>query len=69
MAIIGKLEEGKHVIINSEAVVDSELSDNKGTIKKLWLEPLPNSEPTPLVLIQLDNGETGVVGQHEIKLG
>ncbi len=62
------MKKGDKVVINGEAVEDSELNSNKGTIIKWWDEPLANSEPTPLVKILLDNGDKAVVGQHEIEI-
>jgi len=61
------LEVGQYVQIYGEAVADSELSSNKGTIVKLWNEPLANGEPTPLVKMKLDTGDYGTVGQHEVE--
>jgi len=57
------------VIITDEAVKDSELSGNIGTVVEFFDEPLPNSEPTKLVRVKLDNsGEIVVVGAHEVEL-
>ena len=57
---------GSNVMIDSEAVTDSNLTDNIGIVLELWNEPLVNSEPTPLAKILFNNGKIGVVGQHEI---
>ncbi|QDP56269.1 MAG: hypothetical protein GOVbin3009_36 [Prokaryotic dsDNA virus sp.] len=58
---------GSNVIIDREAMIDSNLTDNKGIVLKLWNEPLKNSQSTPLAKILLDDGTIAVVGQHEIK--
>lgn len=62
------LKVGNLVTITSEAVADQELSKNVGIIDALWDEPLANSEPTPLVKVIFNNGEFGVVGQHEVTI-
>jgi len=58
---------GSNVIIDTEAMVDSNLTDNKGIVLDLWNEPIRNTPPTPLAKILLDDGTIGVVGQHEIQ--
>ena len=62
------MKKGNKVIINSDALIDSQLTESKGKILELWEEPLRNSTHTPLVKILLNNGEIGIVGQHEIQI-
>lgn len=59
---------GSNVIIDREVMIDSNLTDNKGVILKLWDEPLKNSQPTPLAKILLNDGTIEIVGQHEVKV-
>ena len=70
-----KFKKGDKVLISSEAVADSELTSNEGTIKKLFNETAYGSysdgEKVPdykLAEIEFANGLTSVVGQHEISL-
>lgn len=62
-----KANELINVIIDREAMIDSNLTDNKGVVLKLWNEPLKNSQSTPLAKILLGDGTIAVIGQHEIK--
>ena len=64
------MKKGQEVIINSEAVEDSNLPNNEGVIERLFTEPgvgidVPDYE---FVEIKFVDGSKGVVGQHEIKL-
>ena len=62
------MEVGSNVIIDREVMIDSNLTNNKGVVLKLWNEPLKNSQPTPLAKILLDDGTIEIVGQHEVKI-
>lgn len=64
------MKQGDKVNISNEAVVDSKLPTNEGTIKRLFNEPAVGigEADYKLVEIEFEDGSTGVVGQHEIDL-
>ncbi len=62
------MKKGMQVTINSEAVSDSNLPSNIGTIKRLFNEVGVGVPDYEFAEIEFADGSSGVVGQHEISL-
>ncbi|MHA2404809.1 MAG: hypothetical protein ACXADH_17565 [Candidatus Kariarchaeaceae archaeon] len=63
------MKKGDRVIISGEAVGDSELPSNEANVVRLFEEAGTNNPiPYELVELKFDDGSTGVVGQHEVKV-
>jgi len=61
-----KITEGQKVTISDEAVKDSNLFENKGTVINIFTEPCIGGDDYQLVNIMLISGKSITVGLHEI---